>query len=180
MITETKEIFYDILNDHLRRYPLIEAEDIYKLIHQAAMGSRHAVGKPYELIVESINEEWNKGERIPPGSRLLDIIDPAGKMMRVDIRLFKKAGGTPEKLAAIFYKSAETFIPDQNYLIQLMDWALKWADERAAFIKDKMRIFFKKQQDLNCPVSHHSRVFFENYRPAYRIADKRLWQDVRL
>jgi len=38
--------FADILLDHQQRYPLWEIQDIYKLIHQWAFGSEHAVSDP--------------------------------------------------------------------------------------------------------------------------------------
>jgi len=39
----TSFIFQQILTDHLARYPLMRVEDIYKLVHQASLGSEHAV-----------------------------------------------------------------------------------------------------------------------------------------
>jgi hypothetical protein len=33
----------DILIEHARRYPCWELDDVYKLIHQGAMGSKHEV-----------------------------------------------------------------------------------------------------------------------------------------
>ena len=32
-----------LLRNHFNRYPLMQVQDVYKLLHQAAMGSEHAV-----------------------------------------------------------------------------------------------------------------------------------------
>jgi hypothetical protein len=175
-----QQLFMDILNDQFRRYPFFAADDIYKLCHQAAMGNKHAAAADRKSIIDSINKEWAAAERVPPASRLLDIIDPRGKIMRVDIRLFKKAGGDPEKLADIFIESSEIFIPDTDYLRSLLNWAAEWTGLSFPVVKEKLQLFFKKQERLNYPAVSHSRLFAGNYRPSYRIVYKRLWQDFRL
>jgi hypothetical protein len=30
-----------VVEDHLRRYPAMQVEDVYKLVHQAAFGNGH-------------------------------------------------------------------------------------------------------------------------------------------
>ena len=46
-----------LLSAHLKRYPAMQLDDIYKLLHQAALGPGHAVENP-AAARKRLDEEW--------------------------------------------------------------------------------------------------------------------------
>src|SRR5262249_47815609 len=62
----------------LRRYPRMELADVYKLLHQAAMGSGHAIEDPAEARAKLEEELTHLGEG--PDDPVADPISPDGKV----------------------------------------------------------------------------------------------------
>ena len=73
-----------ILQDHLARYPKMQARDVYKLLHQAAMGSEHAVT---DIASARAWLERELAEIGPgPAEPLVDPISPDGQIARIHLR----------------------------------------------------------------------------------------------
>ena len=53
-----------ILLDHQKRYPLWQIKDVYKLLHQAAMGSEHAV-QDEDGVRSWMERELKEMEEVP-------------------------------------------------------------------------------------------------------------------
>ena len=73
-----------MLLDHNRRYPHCGVEDLYKLLHQAAMGSEHAA--PEESIARSWLEQELSQLGPGPAEPIVDPIRPDGEVVRVHLR----------------------------------------------------------------------------------------------
>ena len=46
LFKKEEDIYKQILAAHVKRYPRLEIQDLYKLVYQGAMGSEHAVSDP--------------------------------------------------------------------------------------------------------------------------------------
>jgi hypothetical protein len=155
--------FETILRDHLVRYPAMQVQDMYKLIHQAAMGSEHAIPNPVSA------REWMERELSEMGSGpdepVMDPISGDGKIVRVHLRPFIAGGGDPDALLDAFIRTANEFRGDKNTLESY--W--KIATEMLHFSYAEMDEFIKSLRAQNYPAVHHSEAYERAYRPAYRV-----------
>ena len=82
--------FQKIILMHARRYPLWQLQDVYKLAHQAALGSEHAVVTP-DLARQLLEKEVNSlADRTT--EPLLDPISTGGEIVRVHLQPYMDAG----------------------------------------------------------------------------------------
>ena len=93
-----------VLQDHISRYPALQIQDLYKLLHQAAMGSEHAVSDRGSV------ERWMTRELLEMGTGtaepLIDPISDNGEIVRVHLRPYMSAGQDPVKLLDAFIRTA--------------------------------------------------------------------------
>ena len=82
-----------LLGQHLQRYPRMELADVYKLLHQAAMGPGHALRDPAQAR-DALRSEC---AALEPGGQdpLVDPISPDGQLARVHLRPWLAAGRDP-------------------------------------------------------------------------------------
>jgi hypothetical protein len=96
-----------VLLRHAERHPLWGLDDLYKLVHQAALGSEHAVTD------ERAARDWLVRELagIGPGpdEPLVDPISPDGAIVCVHLRTSARLGLAPERLVQAFLRTAREF-----------------------------------------------------------------------
>jgi hypothetical protein len=150
-----------ILQSHLTRYPAMQIQDMYKLIHQAVMGSGHAVTdlETARLLLEQ--ELVDMGDGIP--EPWLDPISVDGQMARVHLRPFIAQGGDLQKLLNAFVRTANEFHGDEAALKR--EWDI--ATHMEFYPPAEMRKFIQSLPGFTAV--HHSKIFIQRYRPAYRV-----------
>ncbi|MEW6406349.1 MAG: hypothetical protein AB1649_31585, partial [Chloroflexota bacterium] len=125
-------IFESVLRAHFERYPSMQIQDVYKLIHQAAMGSEHALSN-----VEGARA-WMEGELAEmgagPDEPVIDPISEDGQIVRVHLRPFVAQDGDPEILLGAFVRTANEFRGN----IQVLQDYWKIAAGMEHFPTDKM------------------------------------------
>jgi hypothetical protein len=162
-----------ILLDHQRRYPLWQIKDVYKLLHQAAMGSEHAVQD--ESSVNAWMERELKEMKEGPDEPLIDILSPDGAIVRVHLRPYITKGNDPEKLLRAFIQTAREYCSSWSRLAQFLQVAVEMTSMGALHFNQRdMTHFFDTMQYLNYPAQHHSAEYETAYRPAYRVIDRPL------
>ncbi len=162
----------EILTDHAGRYPRWTEEDLYKLVHQAALGSEHAV-KEHAGVAERLLREL---ETLGPGpdEPLLDPLTLDGVLARVHLRPFARLGLDPGPLAEAFIRTAGEF----HGSLQRMDDYRGIAEElalagRLQVSLGEVRRFFGEMKANGYPAVHHSARFVAHYMPAYRVVASR-------
>lgn len=150
--------FIDILREHLTRHPLMQSEDIYKLLHQGCMGSEHAVGD-HEGVARWMTRELAE-MGAGPEDPLIDPIAPDGRIVRVHLRPFVAAGFDTPVLLEAFVQTANTFRGDTE--------ALAAGLRDAAMLCDAGDLFTALAAQ-GYPAIHHSPAYERAYRPAYRV-----------
>lgn len=147
----------DLLLGHFMKYPLLQAEDIFKYLFQSAFGCEHLVSDPSAAL------NYIKKEReMSVSSPTLDELD--GEYTRVHISCL-----APETLARIFCLSAkkedglaslEAKLEVAKALVANGDLPLDGED-----FSRKLEAW----RQAGYPALHHSDAFREAYRPAYRV-----------
>jgi hypothetical protein len=158
----------DILVDHARRYPQWQPEDLYKLVHQAALGSEHAVDDEARARAWLVREMAEMGTG--PDEPLLDPISPGGAIVRVHLRPYVRLGFDPDSLLEAFVRTALEFrgLPER-IAAGLTEAARLAHDGRLAFPEDDLVRLLGRVQAAGLPAVHHTTAFTSHYRPAYRV-----------
>ena len=157
-----------ILADHARRYPGLEVADLYKLLHQAAMGSEHAVSDKEAVRAWLEREMAAMGPG--PEEPLVDPIAPHGEIVRVHLRPFLAAGHDPEELLDAFLRTADAYRGSIARLRRYWETAEEMARQgRLPLAHNEICEFGERMARQGFPAIHHSEIYQRVYRPAYRV-----------
>lgn len=166
-----------IINNHIFRYPKMQIEDLYKLCHHACMGSEHAITN------KSGVRDWltRELEEMGPGpdDPLIDEIASDGRIIRVHLRPFVRAGGDPETLLDAFLKTANEFEKDETLMRSYGGVVHKMYE--AGELPRSLSVFnqfFTQKLKEGFPAVHHSPIYEVAYRPAYRVVARALFSHI--
>jgi hypothetical protein len=164
-----------IIKDQLRRYPKMKPLDLYKLLYQVTFGGEHLLESEKDAR-DSLKAEWDNLDKVQKGEALLESIDPRGEVLRVNLRLYRKTGGTPEDLFDLFKTSSARFKKDEERLNAYFNICLEAAGKRELpFDRQDLEDLYIEMGRQNFPPKHHSKIYREVHKPAYRIVSKRHW-----
>lgn len=166
--TGPRDAFAAVALRHLARYPAMQVEDVYKLAHQACLGSEHAVRDRAQA------ERWLERELAQigdgPQEPTIDPISPDGRIVRVHLRAFVAAGGDATDLLDAFVRTANGFRGSPERLRS--SWATVEALAAGGslpFSRADAAAFGRRADAAGFPAVHHSAAFGAAYRPAYRV-----------
>jgi hypothetical protein len=157
-----------LLSSHLERYPAMQLEDIYKLLHQAALGPGHAVK---DAAAASAWLEKEAAELGPgPVEPDRDVISADGKLARVHLRSWLVAGKSLDDLNRAFVETANNYPPSREKLEKFCGCLGDLAGARGIpFAQQEVLGYFDRIAQASYPVVHHSKTYSDAYRPAYRV-----------
>lgn len=147
----TDEEVKRFLAAHREKYPALAAQDIFKALHQSALGCEHLV---YDAAAAADYLRREAAERPDAPAETEPLC--GGTFARVHLG-WLRAGLAPETLARLFALSAEP-VPDGGEQLEQMLRALPPEMEGLA-----------AWRAAGCPALHHSAQFRSAYRPAYRV-----------
>lgn len=157
-----------VLLAHGARYPRWQVQDIYKLVHQGATGSEHAISDDSRARAWLVRElsEMGLGAEEP----LVDPIAPDGSVVRIHLRPFVRMGFNAETLLAAFLRTAREFHGSAEAVERGLAEAAQLAGEGLVSVdrKEVERIGVRMKA-AGFPAVHHSAAYVEVYRPAYRV-----------
>ena len=160
--------FEVVLRTQFAHYPSMQIQDVYKLIHQAALGSEHAISS-----LESARK-WMERELVEMGEGhdepVVDPISADGQILRVHLRPFVAQGGNPETLLDAFIRTANEYRGDVKTLKNYWNIAAGMGYYPAVEMSD----FIQSMQAQDYPAVHHSSEYERLYRPAYRVVWRKL------
>ncbi len=169
--------FENIVKHHIITYPSMKITDLYKLAFQAAMGPGHAVPD------RSSAEKWIKKEIVSMDIYSdRDIIDPICKtngLVRVNLRPFVKSEGDISSLLDAFIATANDFRPEisnlKNYWKTITNMA---KTEKIFFDTGDLDDFFRSVELKSFPAVHHSDIYRDSYKPAYRVVYRKFFDSI--
>ena len=165
--------FREVVSLHLRRYPAMEMQDLYKLTFQAAMGSEHAVPSR-EGARQWLDREFATLEPVP-AEPATDPLSPDGELIRIHLRAFEERGGNPDKLLDAFVATAQVYEGSTDRLERLWGHLESMAAAGGIdFELDQLEAFLAEMRSLGFPAVRHSNTYRELYQPAYRVVLREL------
>lgn len=160
-----------ILRSHISRYPGMQLQDVYKLLHQAALGSEHAVLDAQAARNWLARETTEMGAG--PAEALIDPISPGDDIVRVHLRSFIASGGDLEHLLAAFIQTANEWRGEIQQLEAYWAAAGRLASQsQIPFTPAELDAFIAPLKEQGYPAVHHSPEYVRNHRPAYRVVKR--------
>ena len=157
-----------LLGHHLMRYPLAQLDDVYKLLHQAALGAGHALDDPTALRERLDAEVAAMGSG--PEEPVADAISPDGRLARVHLRAYLEAGHSVQSLFDAFVQTAREYPPSPDKLVKFCGCLADLAGAGGIpFDPAEVSEYFAKIAEDGYPVVTHSAAFRKAYKPAYRV-----------
>jgi len=149
----------DLIAKHKQLYPLMEEQDVFKLLYQGILGSEHLISNE-KRFRENLAEEL-AGLSPDPLQPLYKPIRPDGKLCRVDLRAWLVTGQNLDQLTNACLIAAHHdwgSMEDLKKVWKTYASSRKEASELTPFLEEK-----------NYPALHHSEVYRTAYKPAYRL-----------
>lgn len=166
--TKDPKSIRSVLLDHVRQYPKMEIQDIYKLVFQAAMGNEHMMGNVSE-IRKYLDEELAVVEQAADGPEVEPLLADS-TVVRINLKAFKSQKRDAAALVDAMMKTASRFKKNPDLLKKFWGEVETLASERQVPFKvEDLRSFFARMELKNFPPVHHSKVYEEAYHPAYRV-----------
>ena len=157
-----------LLGQHLKHYPLAQLDDVYKLLHQAALGAGHAMDDVTALRERLDTEVATLGSG--PEEPLAELISPDGRLTRVHLRAYLQAGHSVEPLFDAFVQTAQEYPSSPDKLAKFCACLADLADVGGIpFDRTEVSRYFAKIAEDRYPVVSHSAEFRAAYKPAYRV-----------
>jgi hypothetical protein len=165
-----------VLRNNIARYPAMQVQDLYKLLHQAAMGSEHAIQD--QQAARSWMERELAGMGTGPDDPLVDPLSPDGQILRLHLRPYLRARKDPERVLQAFIRTANEWCSSIHTLKKYGEVAAQLAQAGIGMIRqDEIGIFFDKMEAQGFPAIHHSDVYRRIYRPAYRVVARQFMEE---
>lgn len=161
-----------ILADQVARHPRMQVQDLYKFIHQAALGSEHAV-RDTAMARGWMRREIATLDSIAVDEPLMEPLSPDGQLVRVNLRPYLARGGEQEALLRAFIRTANEYPGEAGTLERYWSVAEAMCSEgELPFSHSDMETFFAARREQGFPAVHHSEDYGEHYRPAYRVIQR--------
>jgi len=157
-----------LLGHHLQRYPLMQLDDLYKLLQQSALGAGHALDDITILRERFESEIASMGSG--PEEPLADTISPDGRLARIHLRAYLEAGHATDSLFDAFVQTAREYPPAPEKLVKFCGCVADLAAAGGiAFDQSEVARYFEQVARNGYPIVRHSAAFRKAYKPAYRV-----------
>ena len=152
-------------------------QDVYKLLFQGVMGVAHILGDK-ERARRYLEDEFVRVDVSEFLSEpLIENVSVRSKVVRVNLRPFKRLGLSLDKLFKAMVVSAETMKEDKERFIILWNRFMGLAKVgKLDFDYEALVEFDRAIRDRGYPPVHHSKEYVKANKPAYRVVDKKVYK----
>jgi hypothetical protein len=177
-----------ILAWHCRRYPLLRARDIYKLVHQGVFGPGHldasgsdvraSLTSELQALATQVKRQRARARSQGPDEQMIEEIDPGRRLVRVNLRpmLEQGAGMKDERgradvewLVQAMVESVRRVKGDPELMRRRLSAAVRWCRENRPRQAADLERLSARAEASGYPAFHHSEAYTRAYRPAYRV-----------
>jgi hypothetical protein len=159
----------DLLNQHLGWYPLLEVQDVYKLLYQGVMGSEHLMPS-IEEYSSSLASEY--GSIQPDATRqLFEPVRADGKLFRINLGPLKTRGIGLAGLISPLIHTTQVVRGTKNELENTWNTFIELCLQGyvVCFDLEEVERFTGQVEQLGYPAVHHSERYTRAYQPSYRL-----------
>jgi hypothetical protein len=152
-------------------HPDAEAVDLYKFVHEAMFGPGHAISDPAQAADALQAELATLG---PPmaGETWCDTLGGDPFLVRVNLRPFVANGFDSQTLLDSFVATADAVRPDPQQMGVALDLVVRWLlSVNQKDMAHELENLAREMAKQGYPAAHHSAVYKESYRPAYRVIE---------
>ena len=154
-------------------------QDVYKLLFQGVMGVAHLLEdrakawRELQKEFESLDADESMEEP------LLQDVNIDGSVVRANLRSFKRLGLSLERLFEVMLRSAERIRADKDRFVALWKRVIELVTEGPLdFDYERLREFDGVVRAGGYPPVHHSRAYAKANKPAYRVVQKKAYQEI--
>jgi hypothetical protein len=158
----------NLTSQHIARYPNLELIDLYKLLHQSALGASHASAAD-DILEKEFNLEWDNltGVHVEPA---IDPISPDGKIARIHLRSYLSQDYSKDDLLMAFIRTANAQNGSQEKLKKFCNCLRDLSKaKQLPFNPEDTEAFLNDVENKDYPTLRHSNIFKKEYEPNYRI-----------
>lgn len=154
----------NVLQEHAKRYPLMQPTDAVKLIYQNEFGSGHMIPDP-ESCLQYLRKEYECVEK----KEDILAVEPIGNgIERVNLAAVKEE--ELEQLGRDFIRCAGEHIGTKSSFLQKLEVLRQLTYEGIfAFEAEELEEHLAEYEKAGYPPVSHSEVYRKAYHPAYRI-----------
>lgn len=163
---------------HQQSRPLMQVQDVYKLLYQAHFGVGHLMADSNAARTYLVSEIENISAN-GPDEPLVERISTSGEMVRVNLRPFKALNLMPDILVETMAKSASEWQSDT--LTFYREWNEFCALVRYGLLNspiDDVNTWDRRIQTGGIEPVHHSEEYSESYHPAYRVVRRTVFESI--
>ena len=158
----------ELLTSHFRTYPNLQVQDVFKFLFQSAFGCEHLVSDEEKVLSYIKNEYSALNKALTPQTDALD-----GNYSRAYLS-WLNVGLSPATLARLFCLSAKKEPDGLALLEEKLGIARELIEEKVIPLDlDEFDGKLYEWKAAGFPAVHHSNVFREEYRPAYRVVSNK-------
>jgi hypothetical protein len=170
----------ELLDWHFERYPLLQADDVYKLIHQGVFGPGHLIKS--ENYARSMLDEEMAEVRLRCCMESLDRtepLDPDGILVRVNLDPLRGVMNATDLVIPVLMRTAEMIPGGPVVMEERLAEAVIWCRDNLSEQADPLIAIAEETRGKDYPPRHHSKVYQVAYKPAYRVLSAELWKEVQ-
>ena len=154
----------ELLMAHYKKYPELQIQDIFKFLYQSSFGCEHLISS-LEKVTDYISKEYNSVKGDSP--MIIEQLD--GNYSRVYLS-YLKSGISFDTFGKLFFLSAKTESDGLANLEKKLEIAKTLVrEEKLPFSAERFEKAVIGWKEKGYPAVHHSDVFREKYKPAYRL-----------
>jgi len=169
--------FREVLDWHLERYPLLQAADIYKLVHQSVFGPGHIIEDESQARQSLERELADLRKRCcMQAADPVEPLDPDNRLVRVNLETLRDVDDAADRLLPVLLASASGVRGGAEEMEKRLEQAVAWCCDNLPEQADPLSDLSEENRD-GFPPRHHSEVYNLAYRPAYRVVSARRWDD---
>ncbi len=162
--------FKDYLKKQLSLHPSMQPQDVAKMCCQAARGAEHLLSD-VSAAKHYFDIEY---EQTPADSDTLLYEEISPSVCRINLGVFKTSGMPPEWLFRMFVHSASVTANEEALLRNYLADADRFVrTAQVTFSYEEWINYLNCYRENNMPTIHHSQIYRDSEKPAYRIVHSR-------
>jgi hypothetical protein len=170
MKNEENELLKTV-KEHLLQYPLMQPQDLIKLLYQRNYGPEHNITDPARSL-QQLKEEAQEVKVTAEGPLFISIGN-AYVRLNLDRALHEY---TVEQINDMFVRSAGVVHGSMSQYLEDIKFIQKnFGELKADFTQDDFNEYLSWYRSQAYPAVHHTPVYRQTYAPHYRVVFNKIW-----